>query len=35
MTWSEDLADTIAARESLEEPGENIPWEQIKAEAGL
>jgi hypothetical protein len=31
----EDLADTIAAMESLEEPGENIPWEQIKAEAGL
>jgi antitoxin Phd len=32
---AEDLADAQAARESLAEPGENIPWEQVKAEAGL
>jgi hypothetical protein len=31
----EDLADARAARESLADPGENIPWEQVKAEAGL
>ena len=30
----EDLADAADAREALAEPGE-IPWEQIKAEAGL
>lgn len=31
----EDLADAAAAREALAEPGESIPWEQVKAEAGL
>ncbi|HEY6274919.1 MAG TPA: hypothetical protein VIX86_01180 [Streptosporangiaceae bacterium] len=31
----EDLADAAAAQQALEEPGESIPWEQIKAEAGL
>jgi hypothetical protein len=31
----EDLADRAAAIESLAEPGEDIPWEQVKAEAGL
>ncbi len=30
----EDLADMAEAREALAEPGE-IPWEQVKAEAGL
>jgi hypothetical protein len=30
----EDLADAADAREALAEPGE-IPWEQVKAEAGL
>jgi len=30
----EDLADAAGARDALAEPGE-IPWEQIKAEAGL
>jgi hypothetical protein len=30
----EDLADAADARDALAEPGE-IPWEQIKAEAGL
>lgn len=32
---AEDLADAQAARESLADPGDNIPWEQVKAEAGL
>ncbi len=31
----EDLADAAEAREALAEPGESIPWEQVKAEAGL
>jgi antitoxin (DNA-binding transcriptional repressor) of toxin-antitoxin stability system len=31
----EDLADATEAREALAEPGESIPWEQVKAEAGL
>ena len=31
----EDLADAALARESLAEPGESVPWEQVKAEAGL
>ncbi len=31
----EDLADAAAARQALAEPGESIPWEQVKAEAGL
>jgi hypothetical protein len=30
---AEDLADAASAREALAEPGE-IPWEQVKAEAG-
>jgi antitoxin Phd len=32
---AEDLADAEAARASLAEAGDNIPWEQIRAEAGL
>jgi hypothetical protein len=31
----EDLADRAAALESLAEPGEDVPWEQVKAENGL
>ena len=31
----EDLADGAAAREALEEPGEDIPAEQVWAELGL
>jgi antitoxin (DNA-binding transcriptional repressor) of toxin-antitoxin stability system len=31
----EDLADAAEAREALAEPGESIPWEQVKSEAGL
>ena len=31
----EDLADAVAARQAMEEPGESVPWEQIKSEAGL
>jgi len=31
----EDLADAAAARQALAEPGESIPWEQVRAEAGL
>ena len=31
----EDLADAAAARQALAEPGESVPWEQVKAEAGL
>jgi len=31
----EDLADGAAAREALEEPGEDIPTEQVWAELGL
>jgi hypothetical protein len=31
----EDLADAALAREALSEPGASIPWEQVKAEAGL
>jgi hypothetical protein len=31
----EDLADAAAAREALAEPGESVPWEQVRAEAGL
>jgi hypothetical protein len=31
----EDLADAASAREALEEPGESVPWEQVRAEAGL
>ena len=31
----EDLADAGAARQARAEPGESIPWEQVRAEAGL
>jgi hypothetical protein len=31
----EDLADGRAARQALEEPGEDIPAEQVWAELGL
>jgi hypothetical protein len=31
----EDLADAAVARQALAEPGESIPWEQVRAEAGL
>ncbi|HUK71145.1 MAG TPA: hypothetical protein VLW50_20665 [Streptosporangiaceae bacterium] len=31
----EDLADAAAARESLAEPGDDIPAEQVWAELGL
>lgn len=31
----EDLADVVAARESLAEPGDDIPAEQVWAELGL
>jgi antitoxin (DNA-binding transcriptional repressor) of toxin-antitoxin stability system len=31
----EDLADRAAVLESRADPGPGIPWEQIKAEAGL
>lgn len=31
----EDLADRAAVLESRAEPGPGIPWEQVKAEAGL
>ncbi len=31
----EDLADAAVAREALAEPGESVPWEQVRAEAGL
>ena len=30
-----DLADAAAAREALAEPGESVPWELVRAEAGL
>jgi hypothetical protein len=32
---AEDLADVEAARASLAEAGDNIPWEQVRSEAGL
>ncbi|MBI4324454.1 MAG: hypothetical protein HY674_04250 [Chloroflexi bacterium] len=31
----EDEQDILAARRALAEPGENIPWEKVKEEAGL
>jgi hypothetical protein len=32
---AEDLADAEAARASLAEAGDNIPWAQVRAEAEL
>jgi len=32
---AEDLADAEAARRARAEPGPDIPWERVKAEAGL
>ena len=32
---AEDLADAEAAHSSLAEAGDNIPWEQVRSEAGL
>jgi len=31
----EDRLDLEAARRSLAEPGENIPWEKVKSDLGL
>jgi prevent-host-death family protein len=31
----EDQADVRDALEALEEPGESIPWEKVKADLGL
>ena len=31
----EDRIDNQLAREALEEPGPNVPWEKAKAELGL
>ena len=31
----EDRLDNAAADAALAEPGENVPWEQIKADLGL
>jgi hypothetical protein len=31
----EDLADAELARQALTEPGESVPWAEVKAEAGL
>lgn len=31
----EDRIDNAAADAALAEPGENVPWEQIKADLGL
>ena len=31
----EDLADAVAARQALDEPGDDIPAEQVWAELGL
>ncbi len=33
--WLEDLADAAAARRALEEPGDDIPGDQVWAELGL
>ena len=32
---AEEETDAAAAREALEEGGEPIPWERVKAESGL
>jgi predicted RNase H-like HicB family nuclease len=31
----EDLFDGVQAEEALQEPGDSVPWEQVKAELGL
>lgn len=31
----EDRLDVEAARRGLAEPGENVPWEKVKADLGL
>ena len=31
----EDAEDIDAATAAIEEPGDNIPWEQVKADLGL
>ncbi len=33
--WLEDLEDSIAAREALDEPGESIPFDEVVKELGL
>lgn len=35
ITEMEDRLDIEAVLDSLAEPGENIPWEQVKLELGL
>lgn len=32
---AEDAEDAAEADDAMEEPGESIPWEQVKAELGL
>ncbi|MFC7327713.1 hypothetical protein [Marinactinospora rubrisoli] len=32
---AEDRADALEADAAMAEPGESIPWDQVKAEAGL
>ncbi|HTE83434.1 MAG TPA: hypothetical protein VK821_01760 [Dehalococcoidia bacterium] len=31
----EDVYDSVEAQKAREEPGESVPWEQVKAELGL
>lgn len=31
----EDAADAAEAEEAMNEPGDSIPWEQVKGEIGL
>ncbi len=35
LAAAEDAADAADADESWDEPGEDVPWEQVKAELGL
>jgi antitoxin Phd len=35
ITQLEDAYDLAAARAAMEEPGESIPWAQVKADLGL